>query len=1052
MRDESETRTAVSPENARDVDDRSSPSGFIMGAHTIGRYQVLAFLGAGGMGQVYAAYDPKLDRRVALKLLHGKASSADSARLEGEAKALARLSHPNVVAVYEVDEIDGRLVVALEYVEGQNLKQWVETNAAAHRSAKLLELLELLLQAGQGLAAAHRAGLVHRDVKPANVLVGDDGRVRVADFGLALASGDLGGAPTRESSAVDESRGGEGRRITRTGRVVGTPAYMAPEQLEGGRIDARSDQYAFCVTAWEALFGQRPADGAKASIPPSMPAPLVAALRKGLAPRPDKRHQSIEPLLEAMEDARDRLRGVETTRAKRRGRWWMASGVVMAGLIGGAKVYDDRAKVAECEARADQVDAVWNERSRQAVRAGLLATGASYAETTAGKVMPWLDQQAKDWKSRAHDACVRHTIDQTWSPQRYEKATWCLDVHRRRMSTVVDNLSRADEEVARRAVEVVTSLPSLLGCTDDASLASMTAPPGSRERDQVVELQEELAQVLYLQEVAKFDEALERVRRLRDQAKTLEWDPLTAEALGREASILMELGQYAEAEAVGIDGFMAAVRVGAWETASSIAQQLAIIVGNYDERFEEGMLWIRHAEVTSERSGDPLELGEAARTFAIGRLHYKRGNYDAAAESARKAASIFEEAFGPEHPRVSAALGDLGIAHWMKDEYEDAINAFEKSLTITEAVLGSDSPRVAPDLLNLGQLYSALGRSELAEGHLRRAAELTEKGFGPNHPSMTSALDALAILEKDHGQLKTAERLATRALSIAEQAFGPTHSEVSRLLINLSTIHNQQGEYGDAVAALRRAQAIEEESQGDKERLVGVLFNLADAQVELGSFDEAAADARKGLDLLLQHKGETHRLVPAAYHMLAITQYHLRNFDVGREYATRAIDLLKGVEHPRPSERGYILNTLGLIEEARGDLQGARRAFAEAVAVHRAESEDGDPSVAFPLTALGKILTDLQEYEEAFKVLEEAVAIRDAVDIDPTLQAESRFRLGQALWEAPRDRGRDRARAGALVADARVIYVEAGDAMQPQLEEMDEWRAKHGVRVVTPGS
>ncbi|MBZ0232031.1 MAG: serine/threonine protein kinase, partial [Deltaproteobacteria bacterium] len=203
------------------------------------------------MGRVFAAYDPRLDRRVAIKVLLARARSEQwrtqaHARLLREAQAMARLSHPNIVTVYEVGELGADLFIAMEYVKGATVRGWLEAEPRDWR-----DVIEVFLQAGRGLAAAHAAGLVHRDVKPDNILVGDDGIVRVTDFGLVGATG---GSEARDGGALT----GE---LTETGTIVGTPRYMAPEQHRGAAVDARTDQFAFGVALYEALYRQRPFAG-----------------------------------------------------------------------------------------------------------------------------------------------------------------------------------------------------------------------------------------------------------------------------------------------------------------------------------------------------------------------------------------------------------------------------------------------------------------------------------------------------------------------------------------------------------------------------------------------------------------------------------------------------------------------------------------------------------------------------------------------------------------------------------------------------------------------
>ncbi len=311
--DQEITRARVQPGDAGS--DRAAQSriqarlfGELPAAPQIGRFVVLNKIGAGGLGIVYAAYDPKLDRRVAIKLvsrpdLGRQDLELDTQRVLREAQALARLSHPHVVAVHEVGEHDDRLFIAMELVEGTTLAEW---GKLGHdwRTA-----LGPLLDAARGLAAAHRAGIVHRDFKPANVIVGHDGRARVLDFGLARGATATGGATPPSASALD-------LQLTQSGTLMGTPAYLAPEQWNGAGVDARADQWAFCVTALEVLWGRRPFIAAdslalrtrvlageldKSSPRRSIPQALERVLLQGLAVDPAERHPDMERLIAGLE-------------------------------------------------------------------------------------------------------------------------------------------------------------------------------------------------------------------------------------------------------------------------------------------------------------------------------------------------------------------------------------------------------------------------------------------------------------------------------------------------------------------------------------------------------------------------------------------------------------------------------------------------------------------------------------------------------------------------------------------------------------------------------
>ncbi|MBK7539742.1 MAG: serine/threonine protein kinase [Myxococcales bacterium] len=307
----------ISPGRALALDDtvaeaapaaRPAPPALLSPGAKLGRYVISGRLGAGAMGVVYGAVDPELGREVAIKVLRRPDPQLRD-RLGREARAMAQVSHPNVVAVYDVGAVGEQVYIAMELVRGQTLRQWQEQ---APRSTK--ELVEIYLAAGRGLAAAHAAGVIHRDFKPDNVLLGVDGRPRVTDFGLA---GVAAGAAARASVSLADlgpRPGGPGAdelALTRTGVLIGTPVYMAPEQFAGGNIDPRSDQWAFCVSLFEALYGQRPFAGAswdelaqavaagvvrEPAVRRASPA-LGRIVRRGLAVRPGDRHATMEELL-----------------------------------------------------------------------------------------------------------------------------------------------------------------------------------------------------------------------------------------------------------------------------------------------------------------------------------------------------------------------------------------------------------------------------------------------------------------------------------------------------------------------------------------------------------------------------------------------------------------------------------------------------------------------------------------------------------------------------------------------------------------------------------
>jgi serine/threonine protein kinase len=370
---------------------------------TFDRYMVLEMLGRGGMGEVYAVYDSKLDRKVALKVLrHTKEDYA--LRLAREAQAMARLSHPSVVAVFDTGSVDGRVFVAMEFVQGQTLRAW--------QRAKLrpwAEILRMYIDAGRGLAAAHAAGLVHRDFKPDNVLVSEGGAVKVTDFGLARAinaaattpftpSGDVVASPSYKpisspvvdippnasSPAMPESLPALTSPVTESGELLGTPGYMAPEQYLEEEIDERTDQFAFCVALYEALYGQKPfpsgvTESVQAMLADQVKAPpkgtkvrshIHQALLRGLAGKKSDRHPQMLALLEEL--SRDP--------AKRRRQVAGAVAAVVAMAVGTVWVNRTIAERTSrlCVGSEAEASDVWNPDVQGSIERAMLATNLPY--------------------------------------------------------------------------------------------------------------------------------------------------------------------------------------------------------------------------------------------------------------------------------------------------------------------------------------------------------------------------------------------------------------------------------------------------------------------------------------------------------------------------------------------------------------------------------------------------------------------------------------------------------------------------------------------------
>ncbi|MCB9751561.1 MAG: protein kinase [Myxococcales bacterium] len=392
----------------------------------IGRYTLLGKLGEGGMGVVYSAFDEELDRRVALKVVRGRTGedSIGRARMHREAQAMAQISHPNVVQVHDVGRFEGQVFLAMEYVRGETLSAW-QRRQDPYEPAGRRRVIDMYIQAGEGLRAAHERGLIHRDFKPDNVLVGEDGRPRVLDFGLA-ASREEGGVTKSYHVAVAELRrsGTLDDDLTRTGAIMGTPAYMAPEQFLARPTDARTDQFSFCVALYEALYGESPfpgetflalRDAVTAGAPGEpgdvshVPGWLRAVLLRGLARAPVDRFPSMGELLAALAHDPDAAR-----RARRRTLAAFALVAVASALVivGGLRAW------AAWQARRYELDA---QQRLAALRDALVLEQASGADAdrllrafvedplnqgTRALGQAWLQQAAREEASGAAQDAV----------------------------------------------------------------------------------------------------------------------------------------------------------------------------------------------------------------------------------------------------------------------------------------------------------------------------------------------------------------------------------------------------------------------------------------------------------------------------------------------------------------------------------------------------------------------------------------------------------------------------------------------------------------------
>ncbi len=841
-----EDTTRLSEETLPMEGDDKGPAPRLPRGATVDRYVIVDELGAGGMGVVYAAYDPELDRRLAIKVLLPSFVGPGRPRLVREAQAIARIAHPNVVAVHDVGQIDGSVFVAMELVDGTTLGRWVQDDAPS-----IPEILRVFTQAGRGLAAAHAADLIHRDFKPDNVLLGHDGRVRVVDFGLARGRGSadsIGSLDGLSHSSLDEA-------LTEAGSVMGTPAYMAPEQIGGRLATASSDQFSFCVALYEALYGERPFAGKTIESlsvavhsgqirepPPGrrVPAWLRRVLLRGLQSKATERYPTMDALLVAL--ARDP--------AARRRRW-VVGGVLGLGALGMAAMAYRSGTTAErspCASAADEVRAVWNRDRRRAIGKAFGETNLPHAADTWSRVHEHLDTYASGWAAQATEACEATHVDETQPAELLERRRHCLGQRLERLDAFLAILDHPEAPVVDRAVRGVRGLPDLEGCRDVQALEAGVAPPENEAtRREVEQIREQVAKAEAMSSAAKYREEAELLHGVLEQARATSYLPVIASVEHQLARALRSTNDDAGVPMLKL-AFRDALAAGDDRRAAMAAIDIAHEFGYEQRLHERGREWIEIANALIIRQGGAPKL-EIGMLNAQAIIAVRQAKYD-------EAQALFEQLVGkqravdPDDPNLAVGLMNLGGVHAERRSFDDARRYMQQALEITERVLGPKHPSMTSLYANLSLIAVLQGHYEEAKVALAQTLELQGEVLGDDHPDYARTLVSMAVAERNLGDPAESERLHRLALSIRRRKLGDDHPEVAESLRNLAWAVADQGRVDDALELARDAQQTAqrrlEEGHPDRGHAAGLLAWLLALQ---GSYREALEQSERALEI-----------------------------------------------------------------------------------------------------------------------------------------------------------------------------------------------------------
>lgn len=818
----------------------SVPSSTLPRGTVVGRYTIEERLGAGGMGVVYAARDVVLGRRVALKLLAGRATSrrrkslavehtvAARARLQREAQMMAKLGDPHVVAVYEVGDVGGEVFVAMELVDGVTLRAWLSEPRTTRA------ILGVFEQVARGLTAAHAAKIVHRDIKPENVLVGRDGRVRITDFGLAEGFAD---AP------LDGAR-----------ELAGTPAYMAPEQLEGKTADERSDQYSFAVMLWEALYGERPTRELRPSRARSVPGEVRRALRRALDPDPNARFPSLAPFVAAL--SRPRMR--------RRELLLFSVLALVVAIAAGTLARRTRAPPEPCRATDDPLAGVWDAAARASVAARAREIAPAIAEEALARTLPALDGWGSSWRAMRISTCEATRIRGEQSETMLDLRMACLDRRKAELAALVELLRRGDVQTIALAPRAALALPPLSTCADAAALAGPVAPAAS-VREAVTSVRLEIARAEALWLAGRFAEGLPIAEGAVVRANGTNHRPVQAEALYLRARLEEANGKFALARDTLLEAISRA-EAGHHDVLSvEIWAALTRVSAARLEKPEEASAFEARARAALERAGDPVAgrlslalavaagrrargqyalavaaIEEAMRAIVghegelpvqhiellaeLARAQRELGNYPAADAALEAALAVATTRFGPSHPDVATLLEIRAMIASRRGDHAAAVAAYERVAKLRETLLGPKHSDVGQAKANLATAYTRAGRPRDAVPLLTSALEVMIETFGVEHPTVAQTEGNLGFAHLRMSDFAAARPHLEKAIALGEKTLGPKHPTLAIWLGNLARVEIGQGAPQKAIELLHRALAIEEAALGPKH--VDLAFNL----------------------------------------------------------------------------------------------------------------------------------------------------------------------------------------------------------------------------------
>lgn len=863
--------TGVSSPERAGVAERLDPGDYV------DRYVVLSEIGEGGMGIVYRAYDPKLRREVALKCLRSDAlDRAAEARLVREAQVMAQLTHPNVVAVYDVEVGPHGLVLAMEYVRGQTLRTWVDT------ASNWRDVVARYLEAGRGLAAAHEAAIIHRDFKPANVLVSETGGVKVTDFGLAKgvttavqsvsgpASLDVDSGDPGPSFIDSESLDAP---LTRADTVMGTPLYMSPEQHAGREADARSDQYAFCVSLWEGLCGKPPFGQDRSTVgkdklggaPPwpksvDVPRAVVRAIERGLSPAPSRRWASMDDLLQALDHDPDR---------RRRRAIFVAGSVVLVGLVAGGGYGWSSQRRGVCADGAETMETVWSDARVANAHAAFEKRDRGIGDATWSVIEPRLTEYADAWVRARRDACEATRLRAEQSEAVMRLRTACLDRGLGRLEVAVEAFETAERATVDHAMAIAATVGSVDRCGDvealrrTTSIAATAHPELQTDIDRlrllaasedairgaplVESLERRVAEANVPDLRARFELAAGRLHAAtfepeqaefhltRAMEQALQHGPphVAMEAATELVGVLgVDLGRRAEARWLArvAQGLARRFDAGGPAEAAVLVAKARVDAEALD--FERAVSTLEPA-IEMVRTGPEAELAEERINAELAAIWARRGDEEQARRLLESTRAQFEGRWGAGHPQTARALARIGRSLRLGGLGELAIATLEEARSYLDAAGWSESVDVARIWHELALTHAESDRTDMAMGVFETAGEKLVAALGSSHPLTLDAVADHARWAVASDELGKAAVLYAELLGQVEARHTKKHPRYVSTMVDLAAVRAAQGQGGESIKLYRRARTLVRDIQAPTTLRLEISLSLAELHAGL---------------------------------------------------------------------------------------------------------------------------------------------------------------------------------------------------------------------------